>query len=261
MLAPQFLVEPDVRAHSPGRNIVFWSGGWKQGDQSLPAPGRVAQVTVSSFTAVDVIMASLANTSTFPDLRLTVIAGHSAGGQFVHRYAAANPEPVTTHYVVANPSSYLYLDGDRPSSARVGNPCDGAEPHCQGHDRYRYGLAALNAYMSALGPDAIRNRYRQRRVTYLLGLEDDDPEHPELDRSCAARAQGLHRLERGNAYVDHLRRHYGPDVLRRHIQVHVPGVGHSRDDMFSAPQGLRALFPPLPASRPAARPVAQLAAR
>jgi len=78
VLAPQFLAEPDVRAHSPGRDVAFWSGGWKQGDHSLPAPGRVAYMTVSSFAAVDAIMASLANTRTFPDLRLTVVAGHSA---------------------------------------------------------------------------------------------------------------------------------------------------------------------------------------
>lgn len=179
----------------------------------------------------------------------------------MHHYAAANPEPITTRYVVANPSSYLYLDDERPWSALAGNRCDGVEPTCQGHNRYRYGLDELNAHMSAIGPVTIRNRYGQRRVTYLLGLEDDDPEHPELDRSCAARAQGVHRLARGNAYVDHLRRHYGRDVLRGHTRIHVPGVGHCGDGMFSAPQGLRALFPPLPDPQPVGRAVTEVALR
>jgi hypothetical protein len=115
--------------------------------------------------------------------------------------------------------------------------------------------------MGALGPDTIRSRYEQRRVTYLLGLKDDDPHHPELDRSCAALAQGVHRLERGNAYVDHLRRHYGEHVLRRHSLVHVSGVGHCGHGMFIAPQGLRALFPPLPDSRPVADAVAETVPR
>lgn len=261
VVAPQFLAEPDVHMHSPGSDVPYWSGGWKQGDHSMPARARAKPVTVSSFTVIDAIMARLASTRTFPDLRLTVVAGHSAGGQFVHRYAAANTEPITTHYLVANPSSYLYLDDQRPSSARAGNRCGDKEPTCGSHNRYRYGLDALNKHMNVLGPEVIRSRYGRRRVTYLLGLADDDPEHPELDRSCAARAQGGHRLERGNSYLDHLQRHYGADVLCRHTLVHIPRVGHCGDAMFSAPDGLRALFPPLPAPRPAERAVADVAPR
>ena len=47
-----------------------------------------------------------------------MLAGHSAGGQFVTRYEMSNKVhdslgvPVT--YVVSNPSSYAYPDATRP---------------------------------------------------------------------------------------------------------------------------------------------------
>src|SRR5262249_51528255 len=53
----------------------------------------------------------------FPNLKLIVVTGHSAGGQFTHRYAAATHVEkqirIPMRYVVANPSTYLYLDETR----------------------------------------------------------------------------------------------------------------------------------------------------
>ena len=50
----------------------------------------------------------------FPNLKTVVVVGHSAGGQFVNRYAAGGagcPNPlVEVRYVIMNPSSYLYVD-------------------------------------------------------------------------------------------------------------------------------------------------------
>lgn len=54
----------------------------------------------------------------FPHLKAIVVSGHSAGGQYVTRYEMANQihdtlgVPIT--YVVSNPSSYAYLDPERP---------------------------------------------------------------------------------------------------------------------------------------------------
>lgn len=66
-------------------------------------------------------MRRVARKDVFPHLASIVVAGHSAGGQFVTRYQMANQVdgtlgvPVT--YVVANPSAYPYLDNERPVAA------------------------------------------------------------------------------------------------------------------------------------------------
>ena len=83
------------------------SGGTATNDEKL-----------TSYDFADEIIRRLARKDVFPNLRAIVVCGHSAGGQFVTRYEMANQIhekagiPVT--YVVANPSSYAYLDSDRP---------------------------------------------------------------------------------------------------------------------------------------------------
>ena len=96
-------------------NEVSWSctgDSWRSGGAAPKHPD------LTSFDFVDAILRKLANRSTFPNLRAIVVAGHSAGGQFVSRYEMANQVhetlgvPVT--YVVANPSSYAWPDATRP---------------------------------------------------------------------------------------------------------------------------------------------------
>ncbi|MDH5254632.1 MAG: hypothetical protein OEW72_01840 [Gammaproteobacteria bacterium] len=61
------------------------------------------------------------------------IVGHSAGGQFVSRYAAGTRLKGLT-FIAANPGSYMYLDRNRPVSGV-----------CAGFNDYRYGLDDLNS--------------------------------------------------------------------------------------------------------------------
>ena len=62
----------------------------------------------TSFDVMDEILMRLARSEAFPNLRSIVLAGHSAGGQFVGRYQMSNQVhdklklPIT--YIVANPS-------------------------------------------------------------------------------------------------------------------------------------------------------------
>lgn len=90
---------------------------WRSGG---PAAGSPA---LTSFDFADAILQRLARKEMFPNLKSIVLAGHSAGGQFTTRYAMANQlherlgVPVT--YVVANPSSYTYLDSLRPTTSAV----------------------------------------------------------------------------------------------------------------------------------------------
>jgi pimeloyl-ACP methyl ester carboxylesterase len=116
MIAPQFLAEVDVDAHNLAPDTVRWTLlGWEAGD---PAVGPAS---VSSFDAMDAILAKLADRRLFPNLSQVVVAGHSGGAQLVQRYAmAAKGEAALTQagigvrYVVADPSAYAYFGPDRP---------------------------------------------------------------------------------------------------------------------------------------------------
>ena len=96
-------------------NEVSWSctgDSWRSGGTAASHP------SLTSFDLVDELLRTLAKKSTFPNLRAIVVAGHSAGGQFVTRYQMANKVHETlgvpVSYVVANPSSYSWPDATRP---------------------------------------------------------------------------------------------------------------------------------------------------
>jgi hypothetical protein len=123
-------------------------------------------------------MARLADRNVFPNLIDVVLAGHPAGGQFVQRYAAANPERFPTRYIVANPSSYLYMDKQRWTGGSLDQftvPTILEQSRCPTYNRYRYGLEGLNIYMQVVGESKIRSQYAERRVIYMLGEDDNDP--------------------------------------------------------------------------------------
>src|SRR5688572_11864442 len=52
--------------------------------------GSIANSKVTSFDVVDEILTKLARAETFPNLKTLIVSGHSAGGQFVARYAMSN---------------------------------------------------------------------------------------------------------------------------------------------------------------------------
>ena len=50
----------------------------------------VAPAPISSYAALDTLIRHFANRAAYPALTEIVIAGHSAGGQVVQRYAVTN---------------------------------------------------------------------------------------------------------------------------------------------------------------------------
>lgn len=83
--------------------------------------------TVSTFEALDALTQHFSNDRWFPSVSELVLAGHSMGGQLIHRYAvlgAATPSrpkdrpSVGISFVVANPSSFLYLTEERPCATK-----------------------------------------------------------------------------------------------------------------------------------------------
>ncbi len=253
LIAPQIITTADAARHDLPPAAVRWKNeAWLGGE---PAKGPYP---VSSFEILDGIAALLADRNRFPNLDRIVFVAHSGGAQMVQRYAvvgradqviaAAGLHPVADggdhaavgkgsirlRYVVANPSSYLYFDAQRPVNVA----------HCREQDHWRYGLNDAVPYVTAQGDArAFEARYFGRRVIYLLGGNDIDPNHSALDKSCAGEAQGAFRLERGNNYFAHLqRRAKAQNLVLRHSRVEVPGIGHEAERMLNSVCGRAALF-------------------
>lgn len=217
-----------------------WGGGWSRGDlSSLQFFPFEPPFRISSFAAADALVFAMTDGLRFPNLREVVIAGHSAGGQFTQRYAAtsrvqASRPGLRFRYVVANPSSYMYLNDKRPTASGGFVVPNG----CSGYDDYKYGLTDRNHYTSQLTVDEIRNQYRPRYVIYLLGDLDTFNEG-NLDTSCRANVQGAHRFARGTFYHQHTLRYFPGNMHRR---VPVPNVGHSSTGVYGSQRGKDVLF-------------------
>ena len=238
ILAPQFLLERDIENFELSNKILFWSNhGWKQGNKSLSTPDNHRPFRISSFSAIAQIIQRLARPNRFPNLRQITIAGHSAGGQFVNRFAAANqvkPDGISLRYIVANPSSYLYFNQERRVEKTLNQFAVPDVSSCPNYNKYKYGLEDLNSYMKAINLDQIRSQYLNKEVIYLLGSEDNRSNSFDLDTSCEAMLQGKERLERGMIYFNYLRHYYGSAILETHKKVIVPGVQHDDFGMFNS---------------------------
>ena len=237
VVAPRFQTSDD----GPGAGEPYWSSpGWKRGHLSQGG----ASPAVSSYAAIDTVLARLADETRFPALTRVVVTGHSAGGQVAHRYAAGSPMEerlaglgVTVRYVVANPSTYLYPTPLREWAGQYVTP---DSESCPDYDDWHYGLQDLPAYMLREGPDSARTRLLRRDAVVLAG--DQDTGTTLLDQSCGANFQGANRFQRAQALVRTLD-HVFP-AEHRHRLVVVPGVGHSSTEMYQSPLGRRALFEP-----------------
>ena len=229
---------------------------WKNGGAAVTEP------RLTSFDVADELVRLLARREVFPNLRSIVIAGHSAGGQFAVRYAMANRVQdrvsVAMSYVVANPSSYTYLDVLRPTHAamisryptlapgyqRVPEPSqkpfvefENAKA-CPGYDKWPYGLEERVGYSANVSNADLKRQLVARPVTYLLGELDILPLYG-FDSTCSAMAQGPTRLARGVAYTK-----YVTEVLgAQHRQVIVPACPHSARCMLTSDVSLPVLFP------------------
>ena len=142
VVAPQFLegIEPEEKG------LLFWGRRWRSGGTSLSEDPNQGLPGVSSFEVMDRLTRSLAEND--PGVQRVWLIGHSAGGQFVSRYAAVNniheilhEHEISISYVVANPSSYLYLDASRYRLRQDGEIVQVTTEGlaiCDGFDDYKY---------------------------------------------------------------------------------------------------------------------------
>jgi pimeloyl-ACP methyl ester carboxylesterase len=228
------------------------SGGFAANNQRL-----------SSYDFTDEILRKLGRRDAFPKLKSIVVSGHSAGGQYVTRYEMATQVhdkigiPIT--YVVSNPSSYAYLDSNRPSSGAYAstaaapgyNPAAPAgatafrdfsdSRNCTTFDQWPYGLRNRSGYAARIPDDQLKKQLASRPTIYLLGELDILP-LGGFDSSCSAMAQGPTRLARGQAFAKYLNEKFGA----KHTLTVVPLCGHNARCMFTAEVALPILFPSEP---------------
>lgn len=250
VISPQFLNKADVTAYKLDSSYPYWSnGGWAIGDNSLPANAPLTE-RVSSFTVMDELI--LDAIRRYPKLETITVAGFSAGGQYLNRYAAGNQvndriedQGISLTYIVASPSSYLYFDQRRavsPEPLIFGSIADTAYADCADYNTYRYGLDKLNLYMRKAGSEKIPGQYADRHIVHMVGEKDDASASAHLAKSCAAMLQGEHRLDRAIIYYDYLQDLFGDKVANNHSLVIVAGVGHNSRGMFLSPEGVEILF-------------------
>lgn len=218
-------------------NEVSWNcGSWRSGGPALSDP------QVTSFDFTDEILRRLARKDVFPNLRAIVVAGHSAGGQYVTRYEMANKVNDTlgipVAYVVSNPSSYAYLDPGRPNTDGIGFVPYRDAGNCTTYDHWPYGLEDRSGYTAKMSDQQLRKQLAARPVTYLLGEIDILP-LGGFDFSCPAMAQGPTRLARGEAFAKFVNEKYGA----KHNVIVVPLCGHNARCMFTSETALPIIFP------------------
>lgn len=212
--APEFATADE----DPGATQLYWGPGWAECDRSDPEAGRFR---ISSCEVLDEIITVIR--SSFPNVKEVVVAGFSAGGQLVTRYAATNAD-ARLSYLVGAPSSYLYWNDERPG------------PRCRGDNEYKYGLERLSgtSYMEEVGAETMKANFSAARVLTIVGGDDDDPESSSLDTRCEADAQGSDRVERWQNYRDHLEAVFGPAIFERHPFVEVAGIAHDGQAMLNS---------------------------
>jgi pimeloyl-ACP methyl ester carboxylesterase len=237
---------------------VNWScshDSWKSGGDATSNP------ELSSFDFLDTILKTLADKRVFPNLAHVVVAGHSAGGQFVTRYEMANRVHdalgVAVSYAVANPSSYAWPDATRALPVDDGAPANAVTgwkeetPHTKfrfgpfdaakapAYDLWPYGFEhRTGRYTSAIGDDQLKKQLAARPTTYLLSQVDTLP-LGGFDDTPNAMAQGATRRARGEAFVKFVNEKLGGTAKA----LIVPECGHNDRCVFTTDAVLPVLFP------------------
>ncbi|EOD24750.1 hypothetical protein EMIHUDRAFT_238346 [Emiliania huxleyi CCMP1516] len=295
----------DIQHEQGYRSDAFWntsrpSGDWRAGAPSSPESGHGR--TVSSFAAgqpasrwncqtdhslvsplgpqvMDTFVKLLSDERLFPKLEAITLLGHSAGGQFVQRYALMTVLPtapragLSVRYVIANPSSFAYLDASRPVyscgkyAAHSGVPHRGFsadEPGAFvcGDEAYNAWPYGLDGWVGGATVNQSIAIYPERDVSYLNGQNDtcndglpecdsecwqrDNEESPcfrnRMDTRCPAMLTGPWRRARGAAYMAFLRKFYGAPSRPIHRHYVVPGAGHDAMAVFESAAALSRVF-------------------
>ena len=237
-ITPQFLAQVDVTGCAPGADT--FAGACKLARRISGERSGAAE----RFSVLDAILLRLAIASRFPALREIVVAGHSAGGQLVQRYAIVGRAPaavasatLAVRFVVANPSSYLYFTPERPAGSGFA-PFDAAA--CPEFNRWKYGIEAPPPYVAGNVAD-LESRYLDTRRHAICSACWTSIRTIRYSINRARpRRKAPYRLARGLAYVRYLEMRH-PGGTRQSL-AEVAGVDHDALGMFASSCGLAVLF-------------------
>ena len=185
--APQFYSTRLNSGQYTASQIAFADTNvWQAGE----AANHPAGCNVSSFDALDALLAEFSDTAKYPKMRQITFVGHGGGGQLISRYAMAGAglaagSNIHLRYVVGDPSSNPYFTLDRPlQDARVAS-----KSTCPLYNRWRYGFDRFNGTKSAglLTPQQYFTRLATRDVRWVVGYQDTQPDG---DNTCMAKLQG-----------------------------------------------------------------------
>lgn len=136
--------------------------------------------------------------------------GHSAGGQFLHRYAMFADEGIRAGRILAANSGWYTV------------PERGV--------RFPYGLDG-----APIDEPQLAAAFSRRLVVFLGGKDDASETRGELVRSADTDRQGLHRLERGQHFHAQAAKTAASIGTTFNWTLHVvPGVGHDAKQMGAA---------------------------
>lgn len=154
----------------PGVSAYQIGNVYQNGDQ--PTPATLNQESQWSLSLVEPIFAFVKNKTKNASERYHFI-GHSAGGQFAHRFLLFKPDAKYARGVVSAAGWYTATD------AAVNFP---------------YGLQASPLENAMLGPLFAKS------ICVQVGSADNNPNASSLRRDALSDAQGLHRLARAQYF-------------------------------------------------------------
>ena len=207
---------------------AIWNDSWeipltKRGSQhdDWRGGGDARGTTMSSFDVIDRIFTALADKTKFPNLRRVVLAGYSAGGQFVGRYVAVGKgkvrDGVEVAYVSMAPSTHLWLDRETV---------------------WHYGLKDRPRYSKDITYEQILANLGSRTIWYGCGENDTKGKgKTSLDSCPEAVRQGVNRLDRFRNYEKHVAQF---PAWAAHSSFHViPEIAHKTVVAFQFPDLVR----------------------
>lgn len=248
IIAPIFPAKSDRNHFKPlltdaTPNVAAWEPeGWWQGAETNPDDNRNRHV--SSMTAMDMLLLTLADTKNYPELQDIVIAGYGRGADFVHRYALYGraldviaTQNLHPHFVVVGAQSYVYLTDARPGKVAGTFSTLKDKKMCPTYQDYPYGLEQPNDYTRLTAGNVARQNYAARKVTYLVGGNDNAA---ATDQACGAAVQGKSVKDRAVNFQAYLKSNFGDTPT--HKLLIMPSAGEDALALLGDNCGASLLF-------------------
>ena len=136
-----------------------------------------------------------------------LIYGFSGGSQFVHRYMMFGEDTRIEKAAIGSAGWHTFLN-DEP-----------------------FPFGTKNMELN----NARKEWFLSREVLFILGKNDDDPNHSSLNSNKEAKKQGMHRYERGQNYFNNLINYSDNSKLPfRWRYMSVEGLDHNVEGMTDA---------------------------